>query len=171
MVFKSDFRALCLTLLRGQRAQDYAAQGGVDEAAAEAAADRLHEAGEAKWGTSEEVFIEVLAGASPQQAAAIVKAYENKHDRSLGKAIRNEFAGSVRNALLALIASSWSDWYAARLKAAFKGIGTADRTVCRIFGTHDKDGVQEIAAAYERKYGRPLKQDVKAECSGNTPAC
>ena len=39
--------------------------------------------------------------------------------------------------------------------------------VCRIFGTHDKAGVQEIAAAYEAKYGRPLRQDVKAECSGN----
>ena len=113
----------------------------------------------------------MLAGASPRQAAAIVTAYENKHDRSLGKAIRNEFDGSVRNALLALIAPSWADWYAARLKAAFKGIGTADRTVCRIFGTHDKDGVQEIAAAYERKYGKPLRQAVKSECSGHALTC
>ena len=39
-IFKSDFRALCLTLLRGQRAQDHAA--AVDEAEAEAAAERLH---------------------------------------------------------------------------------------------------------------------------------
>ena len=84
-IFKSDFRALCLTLLRGQRAQDHAA--AVDEAEAEAAAERLHEAGEARWGTSEEVFIEILAGASPRQAAAISRHYENKYDRSLAKAI------------------------------------------------------------------------------------
>ena len=53
----------------------------------QAAAERLHEAGEARWGTSEEVFIEILAGASPRQAAAISRHYENKYDRSLAKAI------------------------------------------------------------------------------------
>ena len=63
----------------------------------QAAAERLHEAGEARWGTSEEVFIEILAGASPRQAAAISRHYENKYDRSLAKAIRGEFAGSVRS--------------------------------------------------------------------------
>ena len=55
LLVKSDMRALCLTLLRGQRTQDHGAQ--VDAAAAEAEADRLYEAGEAKWGTSEEVSI------------------------------------------------------------------------------------------------------------------
>ena len=43
------------------------------------------------------------------------------------------------------------DWYAARLKDAFKGFGTADRVVCRILGCNDKATVRLIAAAYERK--------------------
>ena len=37
-----------------------------------------------------QVFIEILAGASPKQAVAIATAYENKHDRSLAKAIHKE---------------------------------------------------------------------------------
>ena len=35
---------------------------------------------------------------------------------------------------------------------AFQGLGTADRTVCRILGCADKQGALKIAAAFERKY-------------------
>ena len=60
-----------------------------------------------------------------------------------------------------------TDWYAARLKAAFKGFGTSDRPVCRIIGAHDKREAAAIAAAFEAKYGQPLAEAVTAECSGN----
>ena len=35
---------------------------------------------------------------------------------------------------------------------AFQGLGTADRTVCRILGCADKQGALKIAAAFESKY-------------------
>ena len=41
--------------------------GGAASDAAVAAAERLYEAGEAKWCTSEDVFIEILADTSPAQ--------------------------------------------------------------------------------------------------------
>ena len=62
-------RKLALALLKGKRAQDSEPED-VDEAAAADAAVALYEAGQAKWGTSEDVFISLLAAASPTQAAS-----------------------------------------------------------------------------------------------------
>ena len=78
-----------------------------------------------------------------------------------------QFSGSIRNGLLALSGQPPHEWFAARLKAAFVGFGTADRRVCRILGTHDKADVRAIAAVYESKYGTPLRQAIRAECSGD----
>lgn len=54
---------------------------------------------------------------------AIAEAYENKYDKSLSGAIESEFSATfdpnLRNALLALLQEPY-DWYAYRLKKAFK---------------------------------------------------
>jgi len=110
--------------------------------------------------------IEILCSNSPAQNGAISRAYEEEYDCSLGRAIGQEFNGNVKNALTALLLEP-AQWYAARLKASFKGFGTSDRTVCRIIGAHDKEEVKAIAAAYDDKYGRRLKKDIQQECSGN----
>mmetsp|Transcript_35348 Transcript_35348/g.84481 ORF Transcript_35348/g.84481 Transcript_35348/m.84481 type:complete len:251 (+) Transcript_35348:3-755(+) len=139
-------------------------------AAAEAAAEHLHNKGEGQWGTNEEAFIELLCACSPKQSKAIAEAYENKYDKSLAGMIKSEFSAvfdpNLRNALLALLQEP-DEWYAYRLKKAFKGLGTADRTVCRILGCADKQGALKIAAAFERKYAKPLRSMIKSECSGD----
>ena len=43
------------------------------------------------------------------------------------------------------------DWYAYRLKKAFKGWGTDDRTMCRILGCADKKDALQIAEACQRE--------------------
>ena len=43
------------------------------------------------------------------------------------------------------------DWYAYRLKKAFKGWGTDDRTMCRILGCADKKDALKIAEAWQRE--------------------
>ena len=42
-------------------------------------------------------------------------------------------------------------WYAYRLKKAFKGWGTDDRTMCRILGCADKKDALKIAEAWQRE--------------------
>lgn len=54
-----------------------------------------------------------------------------------------------------------------RLQQSFKGLGTGDRTVCRILGSHDKRDAALIAAAYEEKYSKTLASAISSECSGN----
>eukprot|EP00966_Prymnesium_polylepis_P188324 4364453-Prymnesium_polylepis.2 len=66
------------------------------------------------------------------------------------------FRSHVADGLSALLQRP-SDWYAARLKAAFKGWGANNRTVCRILGSLDKAEAVAVAAAYEKKYAKPLR--------------
>ena len=70
-------------------------------------------------------------------------------------------SGNLKKCCLALLLPP-PDYYAKRLKEAFKGLGTSDRVVCRVLGSHDKTDVLAIAAAYERKYGKHLKDSLKA---------
>jgi len=164
------FQTLCLTLLKGQRFVESDEDRECNMVAAEEAAEHLFNKGEGQWGTNEEAFIELLCACSPKQSKAIAEAYESKYDKSLAGAIKSEFSATfdpnLRNALLALLQEP-HDWYAYRLKKAFKGFGTADQTVCRILGCADKQGALKIAAAFEKKYAKPLRAMIKSECSGD----
>ena len=57
--------------------------------------------------------------------------------------------------------------YAYRLKKAFAGFGTNDKAVCRILGCADKPDAIAIAAAFQKKYAKPLRAMIKSECSGD----
>ena len=59
-------------------------------------AQTLYDAGEARFGTDEATFIELLCGASPAQNAAIARAYEDTFDHSLAKAVASEFSGNLK---------------------------------------------------------------------------
>ena len=83
------------------------------------------------------------------QNVAVAKAYEERFDQSLGRAVDERCEGKVADALKALLFGRY-DWYASRLKANLKGDGTDHKAVCRILGTHDKHEVAQIAAAYEK---------------------
>ena len=110
--------------------------------------------------------IEILCSNSPAQNAAIATVFENTYDMSLGRAIKNEFDGNVMSALTSLTQEP-AQWYASRLKAAFKGMGSCERTVCRIVGAHDKDEIKAIAAAYDDRYGIRLKTSIDQHINGD----
>ena len=90
----------------------------------------------------------------------------NKFGNSLAGAIKSEFSGDIKNALLALLMDPY-DWYAMRLKKAFNGLGTCDKAVCRILGCNDKKDALKIAEAFATKYAKPLRGALKSELSGD----
>merc|ERR1719421_194782 len=153
--------ALALELLKGERPEGTPA----DTALAANQADQLHQ-GAKGWGTDETAFIQILAKNSPAQNYAIRTAYENKYNKSLEALISSEMSGNLSKCLQALLLPP-ADYFAMRLKQAFKGLGTADRVVCRVLGGHDKVDAIAISEAFERKYGKHLKDAIKSECSGN----
>ncbi|KAL3906555.1 MAG: hypothetical protein SGPRY_010507, partial [Prymnesium sp.] len=155
-----DYRKLALMMLKGQRFTEGADDDQVDQSLVKSHAERLH----ANKGVLD-VVIEILSGYSVAHIRAVLESYEMSYNRSLAKDL-GRFDGNVRNALLAMLQPP-ADWYAARLKVAFKGWGANHKPVCRIIGTMDKDEALALAAAYERKYQKPLRIKIKQECSGH----
>ena len=136
---KGDMRKIALTLLKGRRAtiEDDDDDEEANEARAKQQAAAIH--GYLASGNTAKI-IEVLCSQSSATNGAIARAYEDTYDESLGRAVEGLVKGHACDALKALIQPD-AQWYAARLKAAFKGVGTSDRTVCRILGGHSKDEV------------------------------
>ncbi|CAM9383090.1 unnamed protein product [Chrysoparadoxa australica] len=154
-------KQLALILLRGERSESEE----VDEALAQEQATQLYDAGVGRVGTDEDVFMHVLGRQSRAQIEAIKAAYEREYNQSLMKAIKKETHGDFEDALVALLATP-EDFYAMTLKKAFKGIGTADKTVARILGGNDKSMVTKINERYFERYDQTLEEALKSELSG-----
>lgn len=54
-----------------------------------------------------------------------------------------------------------------RLKSAFRGLGTDNKTVIEIIGNRSKEQLHAIAMAYHQRYGKSLEHDIKSETSFN----
>ncbi|KAF1773969.1 Annexin repeat [Phytophthora cactorum] len=79
-------------------------------AQASADADRLYKAGEGRWGTDKKTFINILVLSPAQHVRNINRAYMVKHKSGLIGAIKAEFSGDTKRALLFLNAYGLSAW-------------------------------------------------------------
>lgn len=55
---------------------------------------------------------------------------------------------------------------AEKLRAAMKGLGTDDKTLCEIIGARNNEQLVEIRKAYKTELDRDLYDDIQGECSG-----
>jgi len=154
-----DLRKIALAMLKGKRNQDLLNEDEADVELAKKQAALLKE-------DMGKHAIDILCSNSPAQNAQISRQYEETYDTSLPRALREEFDGFAKAALSALLLEP-AYWYAARLKASFKGDGASDRAVCRIIGAHDKAEIKAIAAAYDDKYGERLPSAIEKHCTGD----
>ena len=129
-------------------------------------ATRLYEAGAARLGTNEKVFVQYFTACSLPQLQQVAAAYETKYRCSLEAAVKSEFSGDVEDCLLFLM-NDPIDIYCRRLKKAMKGLGTDERTINRIIGGNDKRTTKAIAARYLLKYNTDLCVELKKEISGD----
>ncbi|KAF9258306.1 Annexin [Marasmius fiardii PR-910] len=149
----------------------------VDHSQVERDVTTLYKAGEGKLGTDEIAFCEVIVNRSRPHLTALCKAYGQKY-RSLTKAIKSEFSGHMRFALLYIVNGAkekhigegpgvWRD--AKLLEASMKGLGTKDKQlVWRIVRFHwDKPRFEAIKKAYHKKYKKSLESRVSGETSGD----
>jgi len=150
---------LILRLVEGARGR--AEEGHNLTKSVEELADMLH----ANW-SSANVCIDILVSHNLQEVKQIAAAYEKRHNKSLEKAIQDNFSSHLETAMVALLHDP-IDFYARRLKEAMKGMGTDEGVINRILGGNDKRTVHEIAERFFQKYNTPLHKELSSELSGD----
>ncbi|XP_047503649.1 annexin B10 isoform X5 [Pieris napi] len=161
-----DFRRLLTLIVTGARDEE----AGVDQARAAEAAQQLYDAGEAKWGTDEEIFNKILAHESFGQLRAIFEEYKNISGRTIEQAIKAEIAGELSEALSAIVecVENAAAWFAKRLRSSMQGGGTEDKALIRIIVNRSEIDLAAVKREYESLYDKTLQSDVaQGETSGD----
>ncbi|KAF9462254.1 hypothetical protein BDZ94DRAFT_1367942 [Collybia nuda] len=137
--------------------------------------ETLYRAGQAKLGTDEMAFCDILINRSQAHIAAVIGMYGNKH-RSLSKVIKSEFSGHMRAGLLYIVEGAkpkrdgqgiWRD--AKLIDQAMVGLGTKDKQlVWRIVRAQwDPRRMEAIKEAYLSRTKKKLDIRVASETSGS----
>lgn len=93
-----DFRRLLTLVVTCVRK----GENEVDEGKAAEQAESLFNAGEAKWGTDEEVFNKIMAHESFAQLKIIFEKYKEVSGNTIEQAINHELGGELKEAMLAI---------------------------------------------------------------------
>jgi type III secretion translocon protein HrpF len=141
---------------------------------AEAAAGRIKVAVDG-WGTDENTVRDMLQGRFKQEIDDIAAAYERKYGHSLRDRLAEETDGAEQQEILSLFdagkdgvkdptAAAGQD--AARLKQAVDGMGTDEDRIRGILAGKSGKEIDEIAAAYQERYGHSLRDRLADETGG-----
>ncbi|KAI5637296.1 annexin domain-containing protein [Phthorimaea operculella] len=151
-----DFRRLLTLIVTGARDEEK----GVDPARAQEAAQQLFDAGEAKWGTDEEIF---------NKLRLVFEEYKNLSGRTIEQAIKAEIGGELKEAYVALVecVENAAAWFAQRLRNAMQGAGTEDKVLVRIIVSRAEIDLGSIKQEYERLFDKTLYSDISGETSGD----
>lgn len=131
-------------------------------------AEILYNAGEGKVGTDEAAFVEILAHAGQRQAYLIFEEYKKISGKTIEQAMNTEMSGELLNGLLAMVKTVHNrpNYFAERLHAAMKGVGTDDDALIRIIVSRCEIDLANIKYEYERAHGKTLLSVVKDEEEG-----
>lgn len=161
-----NLNKLFQAILKCQRAPD----GPTDDEQAKKDAEVLYNAGEKKWGTDDDKFIDVLTKRSYSQIAVISHQYEKISKKTLVAAIKDEMHGDFENACVAIVEYSKdpASFYCKKLRAAMKGLGTDDQTLIRIMVARAEVDLQLIRDVFGDRFGdgKTLLEWLESDTSG-----
>ncbi|XP_061747391.1 annexin A13, like isoform X2 [Nerophis ophidion] len=160
-----DVRNLLISLLQASRDEGYE----VDEELAEQDAASLFEAGEGMFGTDESTFSSILANRNYMQLQATFKAYEALSGKDILDTIDSEATGTLKDCYVTLVrcAKNPQLYFARRLNAAMKGLGTDEDTLIRIIVGRSEIDLETVKDMYLEKYDVTLKDALDSECGGD----
>lgn len=141
----------------------------VEAAKAKADAKALYEAGEKKWGTDEEKFIDILCHRSVPQLRQTLIEYKNISKKTLQESIESEMSGDLEKVLVAIVkcVKNAPAYLAERLFKSMKGAGTTESTITRILVSRSEIDLLDIRAEYKKLFGNTLYSQLESEVSGN----
>ncbi|XP_065887190.1 annexin-B12-like [Dysidea avara] len=161
------FKQLLVSLLQAKRDESTT----VDAAKAQADAQALYDAGEARWGTDESKFNEIFATRSYAHLQKVFQVYPtvSKKNRSITDAIKGEMSGDIQNGMLAIVGcvQSRPTYFAEKLYKTMKGLGTKDDTLIRIVVSRSEIDLGTIKQIFKDKYGKTLHEFIHGDTSGD----
>jgi hypothetical protein len=129
----------------------------------------IYNAGEAKWGTDEEIFNRIFASRSSTHLYHMNNLYQSTYGKNLLQVIDSEFSGDLKVLLKTILHShvNPADYFADRVYYACKGWGTNDSVLIRTLITIDEAFLSEVKKIYVTKFNMTLEDQIKDETSGD----
>uniref|UniRef100_A0AAR2LZP0 Annexin n=1 Tax=Pygocentrus nattereri TaxID=42514 RepID=A0AAR2LZP0_PYGNA len=152
------YQRMLIILLQGEREE------GVDESRVEKDAKELFAAGEGKFGTDEDKFINILGNRSAEHLCKVFEAYKKIAGCDIEESIQGECTGNLEEVLLAVgphchfILCLYFIWWFAFVQRA----GTDDETLIRIMVSRSEEDMLDIRAKYKKMYGESLYRTIQA---------
>ncbi|KDO29631.1 hypothetical protein SPRG_05584 [Saprolegnia parasitica CBS 223.65] len=131
-------------------------------------AETIFKAGEGKWGTDESAFSNAICSIPPQFLAAVDAAYAAKHSHGLVHAIQKEFGGKAEDGLVyhVNIILHPIETIVEQIESTMSGIGTDEYGLSAAIVRY-QHLLSQVKQAYQAKYGKPLRQRIEGETSGD----
>ncbi|KAF5304951.1 hypothetical protein FQA39_LY09425 [Lamprigera yunnana] len=161
-----SLKRLLVSLVNAHRDES----GIIDHDAAYHDAQTLLRAGELFAGTDESTFNLIMCQRNKDQLNKIFDEYEIITGHDFETAIENEFSGTVKEVLLALVkcVRNEVEYLADRLHGSMDRIGTDDTTLIRIVVTRSEIDLEDIKEVFCNKYGKTLAEFIQG-LPGSSP--
>ncbi|KAL7863605.1 hypothetical protein SRHO_G00125890 [Serrasalmus rhombeus] len=152
------YQRMLIILLQGEREE------GVDESRVEKDAKELFAAGEGKFGTDEDKFINILGNRSAEHLSKVFEAYKKIAGCDIEESIQGECTGNLEEVLLAVVkcAKSVPGYFAESLRESMRRAGTDDETLIRIMVSRSEEDMLDIRTKYKKMYGESLYRTIQA---------
>ncbi|XP_076125715.1 annexin A3a isoform X2 [Alosa pseudoharengus] len=155
------------------------AEGGRDESTtvdstkAKEDAKALYDAGEKKWGTDEDKFIDILCKRSIPQLRQTLVVYKEISGKTLQESIEGEMSGNLEELLVAIVkcVKNVPAYLAERLHKSMKGAGTDEATLNRIMVSRSEVDMLDIRAQFKKLYEDSLHSSIESDVSDSYGEC
>ncbi|XP_065204406.1 annexin-B12-like [Planococcus citri] len=114
---------------------------------------------------NEETIINVLTNRISRQRLQIAAEYKKLCGNDLICELEDRLSGDFKNLMVALVKPP-AEFLADELHYAISGLGTDEKTLVEILCTATNLQIDYIKHAYEKKYEKPLVEDIAGDTSG-----
>uniref|UniRef100_A0A671REZ2 Annexin n=1 Tax=Sinocyclocheilus anshuiensis TaxID=1608454 RepID=A0A671REZ2_9TELE len=129
----------------------------------------LFAAGEEKFGTDEDKFINILGNRSAEHLRKVFDAYKKIAGCDIEESIKDECTGNLEALLLAVVkcAKSVPAYFAESIRESMRRAGTDDESLIRIMVSRSERDMLDIRAIYKKKFGESLYSTIQEDTEGD----
>ncbi|EDQ88360.1 uncharacterized protein MONBRDRAFT_26446 [Monosiga brevicollis MX1] len=137
----------------------------VNQAAVEADAEALYKAGEKRWGTNEDKFVEIFTERSYAQLAAIFQEYSKLCKYDIRESIKREMSGNLKKGLQTIVdvVRDPLDFYTTKIYESMHGLGTNNTHLIELLIERSEVDLEAIKERFQQKYGKTLLEMFDSE--------